>query len=984
MALGLGLLTVPAGAAAGAPAPTEAAATTTAAAEPNVKATQPEAAAEARRTGRRTEVGSLRAEATQVFANPTGTFTVEQSLRPQRTKRSGTWVPVDATLVFAADGSVQPVASTIGMTFSGGGGKPIVELNNQGRKLAFSWDTALPKPTLKANVATYTEVLPGVDLVVVADVDSFSEQLIVKNAEAARNPKLGALRFATRTAGVDVKTDGDGTLRALDAQGREYFNGSQPRMWDSKPAAQARSAGLGTSLATDADPGPTTAMPARIADGALEIVPDRALLTASDTVFPVVIDPVFGGSMQNWTFGYKPYPASSYWNGANFNEGDGNSWTAVARVGYESDTGGTARSFFQMDSRPLWDLKIASSTLRIRADHSWSCTKKAISVYDTPSISASVTWNNTTGWWTNKIATARTGSGGGSSCPSGPVEWDVTSAARSAAANHWWSWSLGLRADDESTVNSWTKFVASSAVMSTEYNSVPKAPTSYATNPWTPCGENPPFGTIGDTQVSLNSRVEDPDGGTVYAHFALWRIGDNPNIVDTRVAVSSGGTATLNVPTNLLPTGTYSWFSRAEDPAGDVSAWAPVCHFVVDRSRPSEVPKVTSTKFTADAATTGKARETGQFTFSANGVADVEDFEYWSDWDGNHQTAGTPCTGCDRSLDIRVALNGALNLYVQSKDAAGNRSDIAIYSFWANRQGFTDKPGDLDGDGNTDLLSVTPDGELRRYPGTGQGTHAPARTSSQVVDVDGAKYWQGNLMTRYSDWNGDEYEDVLVRRRDPVTNAYKLYLHPNNGDGYSCISCGTGVQEFALRDPANDHLQNADQILAIGNVTGDDTGLGVGYPDFVVSSGGLLWLYQGSGPSLILDYPNREPVLIGSSGWDSMTLAAPGDVNGDTYPDLWARDKNTGELFLYPGVEQNSATAGIGLGGSHRVLIDSGLPGTTTPHLVATDANNDGTSDFWSYQNTGDGSMYVTWGSGPTGFSSFQRTGYGWQNYYIF
>ncbi|MFE5333176.1 VCBS repeat-containing protein [Embleya sp. NPDC056575] len=950
-------------------------------ADPDVRATRSEAADAARRAGRRIEVGELRSESAQTFANPSGTFTVEQTLRPQRVKQAGKWVPVDATLRFATDGSVRPVASTVGMTFSGGGTGPLVELNNSGRKLGFTWDTPLPKPVLTGDTATYGEVLPGVDLVVVADVDSFTEQFVVKNAAAARDPRLARLTFTTRTTGVDVTTNADGTLLARDPQGRDVFTGSQPRMWDAKSAAGSTAAHA--AAAGEPAAAPTTLMPARIAGGALEIIPDQSLLTGTDTVYPVVVDPRFGGAMQNWTFGYKPYPNSSFWNGANFNEGDGNSWTSVARVGHESDTGGTARSFFQMDTRPLWDTVISSSTFSLRADHSWSCTKKAISVYDTPSISSSVTWNNTTGWWGTKIATAKTGSGGGSSCPSGPVEWDVTNAARSAAANHWWSWSLGLRADDESTVNSWTKFVASSAVMSTEYNSTPGTPTRYATVPLTPCGVDPPYGSIGDTQVSLTSRVEDPDGGTVYAHFALWAIGDNPNIIDTRVAVSSGNTARLDVPANLLPSGTYSWFSRAEDPAGAVSAWTPVCHFIVDRSRPSAVPVVSSTKFTADPAVSGKARETGTFTFAANGVADIASYEYWSDWDNTHVTVPAPCPGCARSVDVRVPLNGPLNLYVVSKNAAGNASDTAVYGFWSNHQGFADKPGDLDGDGNTDLLSVRPDGRLMRYPGNGDGNHRNPLSSSETIDIDGAKYWQGNLMTRRGDWNGDEYEDVLLRRRDPATNTYKLYMHPNNGDGYICFSCSTGVKEFTLRDPANDHLQNADQILAIGNVTGDDTGMGGGFPDFLVSSGGQLWLYQGSGPSLILDYPGREPILIGTSGWGAMTLAAPGDVNGDTFPDLWARNKSTGELFLYPGVEQNSATAGIGVD-EHRVLINTGLPLVTTPYVLATDANNDGKADYWNYVSTGNGEMYITWGDGPNGFSGYAQTGWGWQNYYIF
>src|SRR6185312_11384699 len=71
-------------------------------------ATEPEALAAARATGARIEVDGLTTETRQVFANPQGTFTLEQRARPVRLKRDGAWVPVDTTLVFDKTGRVAP------------------------------------------------------------------------------------------------------------------------------------------------------------------------------------------------------------------------------------------------------------------------------------------------------------------------------------------------------------------------------------------------------------------------------------------------------------------------------------------------------------------------------------------------------------------------------------------------------------------------------------------------------------------------------------------------------------------------------------------------------------------------------------------------------------------------------------------------------------------------------------------------------------
>ncbi|MGR6998905.1 hypothetical protein ACU686_13400 [Yinghuangia aomiensis] len=373
----------------------------------------------------RIEVGSERTDYAQVFANPSGTFTVEQASRPQRTKVNGKWTAIDTTLHFTPDGAVKPAATTVGVTLSGGKtGQPLAELNRSGRKLAFSWDVPLPVPTLSGPTATYANVLPDVDLVVTADVDSFSEVLVVKTRAAGDNPKLKALALQTSATGVTVGINADGTLHAEDESGQTFFAGSQPRMWDSKaePGREAANvterhvrchqrgrradgrnhADAGQSHRRWAGPGPHPCPGPGHAHRAGHGLPGRHR-------------PHPRGNQQAWAIAYKPYPNTPYWNGLGFHELDGTANTTLARVGHETTTGGTARSFFRMNTSNLWGATVTRSWFSLKATHSWSCTAEPITIYDTPGIDASLTWNISKDWFTTarKVSVAKNGQGGG-------------------------------------------------------------------------------------------------------------------------------------------------------------------------------------------------------------------------------------------------------------------------------------------------------------------------------------------------------------------------------------------------------------------------------------------------------------------------------------------------------------------------------------------------------------------------------------------
>lgn len=90
-----------------------------------VAADEASAAAAAKQTGQRVEVASARTELTQVFANPTGGFTMESAVVPQRARQAdGSWADIDLTLYKGADNRWRPSVSVADVRFSDGGESP--------------------------------------------------------------------------------------------------------------------------------------------------------------------------------------------------------------------------------------------------------------------------------------------------------------------------------------------------------------------------------------------------------------------------------------------------------------------------------------------------------------------------------------------------------------------------------------------------------------------------------------------------------------------------------------------------------------------------------------------------------------------------------------------------------------------------------------------------------------------------------------------
>jgi hypothetical protein len=206
-----------------------------------------------------------------------------------------------------------------------------------GKKLALKAPFPLPKPTLNGDRALYKSVLPDVDLELTATpVGGWRQVLIVHTAAAAANPAVGRVQLDVDADGLTMSADGNGNLRAVDAQGRTRFSAPAPVMWDSAGStSQAKATGARTAQSA---PAPEPSAETRVAsspDGpgagavvkpiattvnaqGIQLVPDAALLAQGTG--PWYIDPglnpdAFNGT-QAWAQVQEAHEDTNGYNGS--------------------------------------------------------------------------------------------------------------------------------------------------------------------------------------------------------------------------------------------------------------------------------------------------------------------------------------------------------------------------------------------------------------------------------------------------------------------------------------------------------------------------------------------------------------------------------------------------------------------------------------------------------------------------------------------
>ncbi|MFJ8870526.1 LamG-like jellyroll fold domain-containing protein [Streptomyces sp. NPDC102473] len=596
-------------------------------------------------------------ESSEVFANPDGTFTQEMNAAPVRARNGdGAWAPIDTTLVHGADGSVRAKNTTTNLTFSGGGsGDGLVALEDEGHELQFGWPTTLPEPQLDGDTATYAGVFPDVDLRLTALSSGYTSVLVVKTAEAAKNPALSTIAMTVTTGSLDVAPTADGGFVARDRDGTPVFESPAGRMWDSAgdapapdttpvsgttklsragaPSEEARTESEQEEtkgvplLAAGGEPAPSEGpgsgdavaeLPLKVTDTTLEITPDPALIRSADTVFPLYIDPpTTGVTLGDWTA--LSSDGDKFWE---FKEEKG-----VGRcsnyAGYLcSNSPYTQRLYFEYPLSSIHGKKILDATMEVYQEWTFTCDPHwyDLSRVD-KGISSSTTWSSRpTGvdlMGDRNVAYGR----GGLCSPSQPANWvrfsdnvdeetneNLTTTLASYAANKTSQITFSLTAHDESDAAAWAQF-RNDAKLSVTYVSYPAVPTSYGVRQGTTgraCNASTlPF-TTSVTTPKMLATVQSADGSNAQLRslFEVWKADgssrawyaaspDGAWVADN--AIRDATSSALPAQTDYrMRAKTQAYYKTDRGATGVLdSSWSSWCYFRVDTDSPPP-PVVTS------------------------------------------------------------------------------------------------------------------------------------------------------------------------------------------------------------------------------------------------------------------------------------------------------------------------------------------------------------------------------------------------------
>jgi hypothetical protein len=179
--------------------------------------------------------------------------------------------------------------------------------------------------------------------------------------------------------------------------------------------------------------------------------------------------------------------------------------------------------------------------------------------------------------------------------------------------------------------------------------------------------------------------------------------------------------------------------------------------------------------------------------------------------------------------------------------------------------------GDWNGDGHGDLFTRSASlGKMYFRAGLGR-----SRFDEPVQAFRGGRHWRRiELIAAVGDVTGDGYPDLMGQPR-----GRSMRIYPGNG--------ATGFQAGYV---AHSSISSSDQV-GVGLWNSDGT------PDSILRlTDGSLLFYPGNGPGGLMN-----PSRIGGAARRYDWIRGVGDANGDGHPDVVARQRSNGTLWLLPG-----------------------------------------------------------------------------------
>jgi MYXO-CTERM domain-containing protein len=261
--------------------------------------------------------------------------------------------------------------------------------------------------------------------------------------------------------------------------------------------------------------------------------------------------------------------------------------------------------------------------------------------------------------------------------------------------------------------------------------------------------------------------------------------------------------------------------------------------------------------------------------------------------------------------------------------------------------------GDINGDGFADVVVGSPSnaagvGRVLVYLGSAAGLAVPA-APVQVISAAAAGFRLGFSVASAGDVNGDGRGDVIVGA-STFSNG-----QASEGGVFAYLGQADGTLQLMAGFPFETGQANAgiNSVSGVGDVNGD------GYADAVAGSPGLtvggidqgvVYFFPGSPTGLGASPVSINPGAVTTSF--GVTVAGPGDVNGDGYADIAIgafRASNgttggTGAVFLIPGSSGGPAITNSAL--ADTILFGANASDALGQALgAAGDVNGDGYAD---------------------------------------
>ena len=380
----------------------------------------------ARVQGSRVEVASARTDSTRLWANPDGSFTVDQYSGPNWVQQpDGSWNELDATLVANGDSTFSPTETPMDVVVGSASANVsdvqqgtvshpaiLATLSNldqvsaapDSASVSLGWAGDLPVPTVDGAVATYSDVNSNEDVrvkVLPTGVETFVD---IKSRPSDVTSAGYSVNLPLAAKGLRIRDNADGTVDVVNSSGEVVLETPAARVWDASIDAASGVSSHEISVNTEL---------VKTSGGySLKVVVPASYFDNPDIQYPVTVDPSYTPQTLGDTFVEKGYDTTNFAGADDLRVGTYDSGTHIARSYLKFDL---SKSPYFVNANTV----VTAANLHLYEWHSSSCTARQVDSHRATVgwSSTSLTWNTRTAYDSAADGSVSEAHGYSSSCP---------------------------------------------------------------------------------------------------------------------------------------------------------------------------------------------------------------------------------------------------------------------------------------------------------------------------------------------------------------------------------------------------------------------------------------------------------------------------------------------------------------------------------------------------------------------------------------